>query len=138
MIVGNSALLAVLCREANVEKFETAILNASRYRMPEMTLPDTSIVVATRGGVNAGHELDGYLAQARIKPVPVTREQCAMARQAWRRFGRGTHPAALGLGDGFACAFARETLEPFLYKGASLARAEIVAPGMPKEGETGG
>ena len=64
------------------------------------------MVVEGRGGTEAGEDLDVLLSRARIEFVPVTQEQVQVARQAWRRFGKGNHPAALNFGDCFAYALA--------------------------------
>jgi uncharacterized protein with PIN domain len=40
-----------------------------------------------------------------------------MARRAWRRFGRGRHPAGLNSGDCFSYALAATRDEPLLFKG---------------------
>lgn len=48
-------------------------------------------------------------------------EQAQAARQAWRRFGKGNHPAGLNFGDCFAYALAEMTSEPLLYKGEDFA-----------------
>ena len=65
---------------------------------------EATMVVEARGGSSAGHELDAFLESAEIEAVPVTPEQCESARQAWRRFGKGNHPAGLNFGDCFSYA----------------------------------
>ena len=127
MIVDSSALLAALNRETDADIYQDAILAASPCRMSVANMLEASIVVEGRGGAEAGHELDAFLAHAEIQPAPVTPEQFAAARQAWRRFGKGRHPAALNFGDCFAYALARVTDEPLLYKGDDFARTDIPA-----------
>ena len=85
MIVDSSALLAVLDRELDAERYETAILTAARCRISVANLLETSIVEESRGGAGAGHELDEFLEFAEIEPTPLTAEQLAGARQAWRQ-----------------------------------------------------
>ena len=75
----------------------------------------------------AGAELDAFLERAGIEQTPVTAEQLGAARQAWRRFGKGRHPAALNFGDCFAYAPARTAGEPLLYKGDDFALTDISA-----------
>ena len=131
MIVDSSALLAVLNREPDAERYQAAILAAVPCRMSVASILETSIVVESRGGAEAGAELAAYVERAGIEPAPVTAEQLAEARQAWRRFGKGRHPAALNLGDCFAYALARTTGEPLLHKGDDFALTDIsvaVAP----------
>ena len=51
--------------------------------------------------------------------------QAAIAGDAYRRYGKGRHPAGLNLGDVFAYALARERELPLLFKGADFARTDI-------------
>ena len=127
MIVDSSALLAVLLREPDSERYETAIATAAGCRMSAVNLLETSMVVEGRGGTAAGHELDTFLERAGIEPAPVTTEQVQVARIAWRRFGKGNHPARLNLGDCFAYALAKSAGEPLLYKGDDFSRTDIEA-----------
>ena len=127
MIVDSSALLAVLLREPDSERYETAIATAAGCRMSAVNLLETSIVVEGRGGAAAGHELDTFLERAGIEPAPVTTEQVRVARIAWRRFGKGNHPARLNVGDCFAYALAKSAGEPLLYKGDDFSRTDIEA-----------
>ena len=60
----------------------------------------------------------------------MTAEHLEAARRAWRRFGKGRHPAALNFGDCFAYALAQATGEPLLYKGDDFACTDILA-GLP-------
>ena len=85
------------------------------------------MVVEGRGGTEAGDDLDALLKRTRVEFVPVTQEQANVARQAWRRFGKGNHPAALNFGDCFAYALAEVTGEPLLFKGEDFALTDIEA-----------
>ena len=58
---------------------------------------------------------------------PVTPEQAQTARQAWRRFGKGNHPAGLNFGDCFVYALAEATREPLLFKGRDFELTDIPA-----------
>ena len=117
MIVDSSALLVVLARESDADQFQGAILMASPCRMSVANMLEASIVIEGRGGAEAGHELDAFLEHADIEPAPVTTEHLEAARQAWRRFGDGRHPAAMNIGDCFAYVLAQVADEPLLYKG---------------------
>ena len=85
------------------------------------------MVAESRGGAVAADDLDALMEQAGIEPVPVTVEQMEAARQAWRRFGRGNHPAGLNFGDCFAYALASVTGEPLLFKGGDFPQTDIPA-----------
>ena len=81
------------------------------------------MVVEARGGAPGGRELDRYVDTAPIVLEPVTADQARRAREAWRRFGKGNHPAGLNFGDCFAYA----TREPLLFKGEDFALTDIDA-----------
>ena len=127
MIVDSSAVLAVLYRDPDAERFETAIASVPSSRMSVANALEASIVVEGRGGMAAGHALDLFLKEAMIELAPVTAEQLEAARRAWRRFGKGNHPAALNFGDCFAYALAEVTGEPLLFKGEDFVRTDIEA-----------
>ena len=125
MIVDSSAVHAVLYREQDAARYETAIASATGCRMSVANVLEASIVLEARGGAAAGHELDTFLKDAAIELTPITAEHLDAARRAWRRFGKGNHPAALNLGDCFAYALADVTGEPLLFKGEGFARTDV-------------
>ena len=127
MIIDTSAALAILFDEPDAERFARAIATASSRRMSTATLLETAIVLESRSGSAAAHELDAFLQQAQIDLEPVTIEQAQTARQAWRRFGKGNHPAGLNFGDCFAYALAKATREPLLFKGRDFQLTDISA-----------
>ena len=89
------------------------------------TLLETAIVVESRSGPLGGDQLDTLLERAAIEVVPVTDQQVTAARRAWRRFGKGNHPAGLNLGDCFAYALAETMREPLLCKGDDFSHTDI-------------
>ena len=127
MIIDTSAILAILLREPEAERFERAISAASSRRISAATLLEATIVLESRFGPAAAHELDAFLRRAQIELEPVTPEQAQTARQAWRRFGKGNHPAGLNFGDCFAYALSEATREPLLFKGRDFELTDIPA-----------
>ena len=95
--------------------------------MSAVGLLEAAIVLESRGGMAAADELDLFLQTAEIELVAVTAEQAQAARRAWRRFGKGNHPAGLNFGDCFAYALAKTNNEPLLFKGEDFARTDIEA-----------
>ena len=127
MIVDSSAVLALLFREPDAERYERALAAAPACRMSLANVFEASIVWEGRGDAAAGHQFDLFMEQVGIESVPVTAAHVAAARQAWRRFGKGNHPAALNFGDCFAYALAAATGEPLLFKGGDFALTDIEA-----------
>ena len=126
MIIDSSAMLAVLYREPDAERYEELIAT-SGCRLSVANALEVAIVVEGRGGMEAGQELDAFIDSTGIELVPVTEDHLAAARRAWRRFGKGRHPAALNFGDCFAYALADVTREPLLFKGEDFARTDVRA-----------
>ena len=133
MIIDSSALLAVLYREPDAERYEESMA-ASGCRLSVANALEVATVVEARGGMEAGQELDAFLSSAGIELVPMTAEHLAAARRAWGRFGKGRHPAALNFGVSFAYALADVTGEPLLFKGGDFARTDIRAA-LPANGD---
>jgi ribonuclease VapC len=57
--------------------------------------------------------------------MPLDSRQAQAAVRAWRKFGKGRHPAQLNLGDCCVYALAKVSHEPVLRKGADFARTDI-------------
>lgn len=53
--------------------------------------------------------------------------QVAAAREAFRRFGRGRHPAALNFRDLFAYALAKVRALPLLHVGDDLVQTDVIS-----------
>jgi ribonuclease VapC len=87
---------------------------------------ETGIVLEARRGEAAGREFDLFLHQAKVDVVSVDAEQVELARLAWRRYGKGRHPAALNFGDCFAYALAKTLGEPLLAKGSNFGQTGLV------------
>lgn len=125
MIIDTSAILAILLGEPDSIYYENAIAANRPRRISAVTLLEAAIVLESRGGIKAGHELDALLATAAVELMPVTPEQANAARQAWRRFGKGNHPARLNFGDCFVYALAKTMDEPLLFKGEDFNRTDV-------------
>ena len=127
MIVDSSAIVAILFDEPDAERYAAALQAAPRRCMSVGNALEASIVVERRGGAATADDLDRFFERFRIELVPVTTEQLAAARRAWRRLGRGNHPAGLNFGDCFAYALAETTGESLLFKGADFALTDVAA-----------
>ncbi len=133
MIIDSSALLAVLYRESDAERYEE-LMATSKCRLSIANALEVAIVVENRGGAVASQELDAFVESTDIELVPVTGAHFAAARRAWRLFGKGRHPAALNFGDCFAYALAAVAGEPLLFKGEDFSRTDVQAA-LPSNGD---
>ena len=125
MVVDTSALLAVLFGEPEADRIARSIASDPRRRASALTVLETAIVVEARKGEPGGRELDLLLHRIDLENVPLTASHVEVARDAWRRFGRGKHPANLNIGDCCAYALARVSGEPMLFKGDDFGKTDV-------------
>ncbi len=125
MIVDTSAILSVLLDEPAAPRILEAIVNAPAPRMSAANWLEVAMIVEERGGRLASLRLDEFFRAASIEVAPVTVDQAAAARNAWRYFGRHKHAARLDFGDCFAYALAKTAGETLLYTGEDFARTDI-------------
>lgn len=132
MVVDTSALLAIFLAEPERKSFLESIFQAETRMISAATVLETGIVLEARRGESGGREFDLFVVRANLQIVPVDGEQAEIARSAWRKYGKGRHPAALNFGDCFAYALAKASGEPLLAKGNDFALTDIeVCPSMP-------
>lgn len=117
MILDSSVLVAILLGEPDAPILGRALTNSERSAVSAATVLEAGIVAESRGGAVMSLQLDALLAQSETEIVPFTAEHARLAREGWRRFGKGNHPAALNLGDCFAYALARAFNAPLLFVG---------------------
>ena len=125
MVMDTSAVLAVLLGEPEAETFATAIVNDARRLLSTVSALEASIVIAARNGPDGRRELDLLLHRIGTVIVPFDQAQFEIARDAWRRFGKGNHPAGLNLGDCCSYALSKTSNEPLLFKGNDFSQTDV-------------
>lgn len=125
MVVDTSALLAILQNEPERGEFVRRIVAASSAKLSAAGYVETGIVLAARYGQAGVHQLMLFITRAQIDVVPVDEEQAELAVDAYLRFGKGRHQAALNFGDCFAYALAVQTAEELLFKGTDFAATDL-------------
>lgn len=122
--VDSSALVAVVLGEPDAESLLRA-LQSEPAIVGAATLVEASIVVEARQGPDATRDLDLLVAGAIDEVVPFDSAHARVALDAWRRFGKGRHPAGLNFGDCLAYASARLRDVPLLFKGEDFTKTDI-------------
>jgi ribonuclease VapC len=117
MILDTSALVAILFEEPEAELMARAIAEDPVREMSALSLLELSMVVESRKGALAIVELESLLTDLHVEILPLDAAQSRRAFAAWRRFGKGRHPAALNLGDCCTFALAAERGASILFKG---------------------
>ena len=125
MVIDTSALLAILQDEPERRAFNQAIEAAETRSLSAASFVEVSTVIESRYGPEGIRDLDLFLSKAEIDLVAVDSDQALLARQAFRHYGKGRHPAALNLGDCFSYALAKSLGEPLLFKGQDFASTDL-------------
>jgi len=123
-VVDTSALVAILRAEPGHDWLAEQLASVADRIMAAPSVVELGIVLEARVPSAAGIARR-VLRDAQISVVPFDGELADRATQAWRRFGRGRHPAALNLGDCFTYALAEQTGNPILCVGADFVRTDL-------------
>lgn len=126
MVIDTSALVAVLTNEPERHAFNAAIAGAPRRLVSAGTYLESAVVIRARSGIDGLRDLRLFVASAGLHIVPFDADQEAIALDAYQRYGKGYHPAALNFGDCFAYALSRKTAEPLLFKGNDFAQTDVL------------
>lgn len=103
-------------------------MSAPVARMSAAGYLETAIVLTHVPLRELSADLDELLDFANIIIEPVTVEQARIAREAHRRYGRGSrHRAHLNFGDCFAYALAKHYDEPLLFVGNDFVHTDLQA-----------
>lgn len=124
--VDSSSLVAVVLGEPDAERHADVLLS-DLTRLSAVSLVEAGIVVEARQGPDAARDLRIIVDTAIDEVVPVDEAYGTAAVAAWRRFGKGRHPAALNFGDCFSYALAHLDGIPLLYKGGDFSQTDVRA-----------
>ena len=125
MVVDTSALIAILFGEPETESFVRALADDPKKMISAFNALESAIVIEAKKGEAGGRELDLLMHRARIEIIPLNGDQVELALTAWRKYGKGNHPAGLNIGDCCAYALAKHSGEPLLFKGKDFSRTDI-------------
>lgn len=125
MILDSSALIAILFAEPGYLDLVDHILEADRAGVGAPTLAETSLVfIGRRAGRHAG-AVERLIEELGVSVLPFGPAEWPIAVEAFRRFGRGRHAAALNFGDCLAYATAKSSRDTLLYVGGDFSKTDI-------------
>ena len=125
IVIDSSALVAILRREAEADRFLQAIAAADGRLLSSVSLLDSMVLAGRTGDATAWADLDALLNRAGVQVVAQDAELAEAARQAFLRHGKGRRPAALNMGDCASYALAKTRGVPLLFKGADFPRTDL-------------
>ena len=127
MVIDTSAILAILLRESDAEQMTKAIRDSRTRLVPALVLLEASIVLLARHGEPGWRMLDEFRVAAALDIIAFDGPRMLVAREAFRRFGKGRHRANLNFGDCVSYASAISEAMPLLFKGNDFRLTDIEA-----------
>jgi ribonuclease VapC len=126
IVVDTSAVIAILRDEPEAIAFTQAIIEADRCLMISINIMEASMVLAgPDGDATTWRDLDDLIGSAGIEVVAQDLELANLARDAFLRFGKGRHPAALTMGDCASYALAKSRGLKLLFKGNDFSHTDL-------------
>ena len=126
MVIDSSAILAIVFQEPGFEALLEAMEQASILAAGTPTLTETGIVLEARLGAGAHGLLERILDELDIREIPFGEVHWREAVDAYRRFGKGRHPAALNFGDCLTYAVSSLSGQPLLFTGDGFSRTDLL------------
>lgn len=126
VVVDTSALLAVVFGEVDAARYLDALIaHVGELVISTANLVEARVVAEARRGRDGATDLAELLTSLQVVVVEQDLSQADAAVQAWRRFGKGRHPAGLNLCDCFSYALASQFRARLLYKGNDFRQTDI-------------
>lgn len=124
LVIDTSALVAMAVREQGADRVSHLLWEAEAAYLSAPTMLELGMVLESRIPRAVGI-VPRLLRDAEIDVVPFDEELAGRAMDAFRRFGKGRHPAALNFGDCCTYALAEERGLPILCVGDDFRRTDL-------------
>ncbi len=125
MILDSSAIIAVILAEPGHQNLLRRMGEAPILAVGAPTLVETALVLSSRLKRDARPILSEFLREADVEVVPFTEEHFQAAVDAFLRYGKGRHAAALNFGDCLGYAAASVSGLPLLFTGGDFSRTDL-------------
>jgi ribonuclease VapC len=125
MVVDPSALVAIILLEPEGPRCEATLGKADSAVIGAPSVVEASMVLARTAGADAEEILSKTLRLFEVEVVPFTAEHAAAAHDAFLRYGKGRHPAALNFRDCMAYAIAKVSGMPLLFVGNDFGQTDL-------------
>lgn len=125
IIVDTSALFAIQYEEPEAQAFARLLRADGRPMIGAPTLFEYYLVVAGKFGPQAYIEARLMVKHFDAAIINWDEDMAEIAAEAWIRFGKGRHPAALNFGDCMSYAIAKSMSGPLLFKGDDFSLTDV-------------
>ena len=111
-------------REPMAAQCAAALAGEAELLISAATLAEALILAGRRG---LAEEMSRLVESIGLQVIDVTRLSAIRAADAYRKWGRGQHPAGLSYGDCFAYELAASQGCPLLYVGNDFAKTDLAS-----------
>lgn len=125
VVVDTSAATAIILSESGDAELISYLERATGRLMSASSRVEMGIVIEARLGPAGADTVSRFLRDAAIEVTAVDADTADRAVSAWRRYGKGRHPAALNFGDCFVYALAERTGLPVVCTGDDFAATDL-------------
>lgn len=128
VFVDASVLVAIIAEEADAATLISRLDRDEDRRTSPIAIWEAAVGIARLFALPpsaAPSLLQRFLQETGIAVVPLDEGIAAIALEAFQRFGKGRHPAALNMGDCFAYACAKDLGCTLLSKGDDFAKTDL-------------
>ncbi len=125
MILDSSAIVAIVRAEPGYEEVLAELEAADSVAIGSPTLVETGMVLTGRLGLDARALLERFVQDFGVMVIPFGEAHWREALDAFRRFGKKRHPAALNFGDCLTYAVARLSDRPLLCLGNDFSQTDL-------------
>ena len=125
VVVDLSVIVAIFRKEADAQELAERAIFYSRRTISAANWLESAMVCEGKKDLGAAARFDGIVNALRLEIIPVSVDQARLGRDAFRKFGKGRHAAALSFGDCFAYALAKDLAAPLLFKGNDFIHTDI-------------
>ncbi|MCX7089145.1 MAG: type II toxin-antitoxin system VapC family toxin [Methylococcales bacterium] len=126
MVVDSSILIAILLAEPEAEDYAKRLLNTDDIYISAVSIVESSMVIEYKKGEQGAIQYDELLNIIAPTIIAFDSEQAKLARAAWRKYGKGRHPAKLNFGDCCSYAVAKYLNKPLLFKGDDFSKTDLI------------
>jgi len=125
MILDSSAVVAIFMEEPEAEDLLAKLQQPGSIGIGAPTLVETSMVLTSRWRKDSAPILEKFLNELGSLVLSFDEAHWRVASEAFLRFGKGRHPAALNFGDCMSYATAKIAGRPLLYIGADFPKTDL-------------
>jgi len=127
MVLDTSVVVAIMLHEDGYELLISRIAESNACEISAVSYMESSMVLISKRGdsLEVEADLDRMLHEARAAIIPVSVTHAKIAREAFRKYGKGRHRAGLNFGDCFSYALSKSYGLPLLFKGNDFIWTDI-------------